>query len=191
MMGFDLKRLKQLYGMILEIFLANNMSIWDPVTKFLNDIENQYDNKLGFETKIKELSAKKVELESEIPQYKSNLLIQSQMAPLMLHLKNNDVSNEDIINMSQLVISLQNSNFLTNTLVKGGNTANDIGNNNNEKNSKSKSWKSLINKLRSIENLDSEIEELYIHRNKLESEIDLLKFEKSKIEEPNQDSYLV
>ena len=28
----------------------------DAVTKFLNDIEDQYDNKLGFETKIKELS---------------------------------------------------------------------------------------------------------------------------------------
>ena len=59
------------------------------------------------------------------------------------------------------------------------------------KKTQNETWKLLINKLRSIENLDSEIEELYIHRNKLESEIDLLKFEKSKIEEPNQDSYLV
>ena len=110
--------------------------------------------------------------------------------PLFLYLTSNGVTYEDIINLTQLVVSIQNSNFLTNTLVKGRNTANDIGNN-NEKNSKSQTWKSLINKLRSIENLDSEIEKLTIDRNKLESAIDLLKIEKSKIEQPNQDPYLV
>src|SRR4029079_12679128 len=71
--GFDLKRLKQLYLMIIEIALANNLPMRDAFTKFLNDMENQYDNKLGFETKIKELNAKKIELENEIPEYKSNL----------------------------------------------------------------------------------------------------------------------
>ena len=60
-MGFDLKKLKQLYDTLTEIALANHIPIGNvAVTKFLNDIENQYDNKLGFETKIKELSAKKV-----------------------------------------------------------------------------------------------------------------------------------
>ena len=36
-------------------------------------------------------------------------------------LANNGVTNEDIINMSQLVVSLQNSNFLTNTSSQRGN----------------------------------------------------------------------
>ncbi len=45
----------------------------DAVTKFLNDIEDQYDNKLGFETKIKELRTTMDKLKDEIPQYKSNL----------------------------------------------------------------------------------------------------------------------
>jgi DNA-binding CsgD family transcriptional regulator len=89
-MGFNLKKLKQLYGTIIEIAIANHILPQDAVPKFLNDIENQYDNKLGFETKIKELSAKIDELENEIPHHKSNLLIQSQVASLLLHLANNE-----------------------------------------------------------------------------------------------------
>lgn len=76
-MGFDLKKLKQLYYTIVEISLVNHTPLPNAVIKFLNYIEDQYDSKLGFETKIKELSAKKVELEDEIPEYKSNLQIQA------------------------------------------------------------------------------------------------------------------
>ncbi len=86
--------------------------------------------------------------------------------------------------MSQLVVSFQNSNFLTNTSSQGGNTANGIGNNNTEKNSKNETWKLLINKLRSIQNIDSEIEKLIIHRNELRSEINHLNTKKNEIEEP-------
>ena len=50
------------------------MPVLDAVTKFLNDIEDQYDNKLGFEAKIKELRTTMEKLEDEIPHYKSNLL---------------------------------------------------------------------------------------------------------------------
>lgn len=74
--GFDLKRLKQLYGIIIEIASANHIPAWDAFTKFLNDIENQYDYKLGFETKIKELSTTMEKIKAEIPQYKSKLEIQ-------------------------------------------------------------------------------------------------------------------
>ena len=54
-MGFEIKRLKQLYNTIIEISLANRLSVSNAVTKFFNDIEDHYDDKLGFETKIKEL----------------------------------------------------------------------------------------------------------------------------------------
>ena len=183
-MGFNLKKLKQLYGTIIEIAIANHILPWDAVKEFLNDIENHYDNKLGFETKIKELRTTMDKLKDEIPQYKSNLQVQSLMAPLMLHLVNNGVTNEDIINMSQLVISLQNGYFLTDTSSQGGNTADGVGNKNTEKNSKNETWKLLINKLRSIQNIDSEIEKLIIHRNELRSEINHLNTKKNAIEEP-------
>lgn len=167
-MGFDLKKLKQLYYTIFEISLANHMPVQDAVAKFLNDIEDQYDSKLGFEIKIKDLRATIDELKDEIPNSKSNLQNQSHMAPSLLYLSNNGVTNEDIINMSQLVVSFQNSNFLALSSSQSGNTSNSIGNNNTKKNSKNENWKSIINKFRSIQNIDSEIEKLTIQRNELE-----------------------
>lgn len=172
-MGFNLKKLKQLYSTIIEIALSNHIPVIDALTKFLHDIEEQYDNKLGFEAKIRELNAKKSDLENEIPQYKANLLIQSQMAPLLLYLKNNCVTNEDIINMSQLVVSLQGSNFLSNTSSQGGNTVDGDRNKNTEKNSKNEIWKLFINKLRNMQNLDSEIEKRIIQLLELESRTNL------------------
>jgi hypothetical protein len=182
-MGFDLKKLKQLYYTIVEISLVNHTPLPNAVTKFLNDIEDQYDSKLGFETKIKELSAKKVELEDEIPEYNSNLQIQSLMAPLLLHLKNNRVTNKDIINMSQLVISFQNSTLLSDTSSQRGNTPNNARiNNNTHIVIKNEYWRLIINKLRIIQNIDTEIEKLSIHRNELRSDINLLNTKKNEIE---------
>jgi hypothetical protein len=85
--------------------------------------------------------------------------------------------------MSQLVISLQYGYFLTNTLSQGRNASNGIENN-TEKNSKTETWKLLINKLRSIPSIDSEIEKLIIHRNEIRSEINHLNTKKNAIEEP-------
>jgi len=122
-------------------------------------------------------------LENEIPHHKSNLIIQSQVATLLLHLANNGVTNEDIINMSQLIVLFQNSKFLTNASSQSGNTSNGIENNAG-KNSKNQTWKLLINELRSIQSIDSEIEKLIIHRNELRSEINHLNTKKNAIEEP-------
>ncbi len=190
-MGFEIKRLKQLYNTIIEISLANRLSVSNAVTKFFNDIEDHYDDKLGFETKIKELRTTMDKLEDEIPQYKLNLQIKSHVDHLLLHLGNNGVSNEDIINMSQLVVSLQNSNFLTNTSSQRGNAPDGIGNNSADKNSKMETWKLFINKLRSIQNLDSEIDKLTVQRNELKLDIDFLNAKKERIEEPYIDPYLV
>lgn len=163
-MGFDLKKLKQLYYTIFEISLANRMPVLDAVAKFLNDIEDQYDSKLGFEIKIKELRSTMDELKDEIPEYRSNLQIQSLVAPSLLYLSNNGVTNEDIINMSQLVVSFQNSNFLDDASSQSGNIPNNIGMiNNTNKNIKNKTWKLMINELQSIQNLYSKIEKLTIH----------------------------
>jgi hypothetical protein len=52
-MKLGFKELKQLRYTILEISKANKISPDKAVTKFLEDIEKEYDNKLGFETKIK------------------------------------------------------------------------------------------------------------------------------------------
>lgn len=100
----------------------------------------------------------------------------------------NGVCNEDILNMSQLVVSLQNSNFLTGTSFKGGFAAIGIGNN-AEKNSKNESWKLFFNKLRSIRDMDLEIEKLIIRRDKLRAEISPLEIEMIETRGSNIDQY--
>jgi hypothetical protein len=91
-----------------------------------------------------------------------------------------DMTNEDIINMSWLVVSFQNNNFLTNSSSQRGNISNGIGNNKTEKNSKNETWKLHINKLRSIKNIDSEIV----------LNINHLNTKKNEIEKPYVDPYL-
>jgi hypothetical protein len=51
-MEFGLKQLKLLWRTIVEIAYANNISKEDAGKKFFKDIEEHYDDKLGFESKI-------------------------------------------------------------------------------------------------------------------------------------------
>ena len=54
-MGFGLKELKLLWRTIYEIADANNIPREDAIKKFFRDVEDHYDDKLGFESKIYEL----------------------------------------------------------------------------------------------------------------------------------------
>jgi hypothetical protein len=53
-MGLGLHQLKQLHGTIQEIADANNIPADEAVLKFLKDVKDQYDNKLGFEKIVNE-----------------------------------------------------------------------------------------------------------------------------------------
>jgi hypothetical protein len=175
-MGFDLKKLKQLYCTITEISIVNHLPVLDAVTKFLNDIEDQYDSKLGFETKIKELKSTVDKLKDEIPNYKFNIQFQYYISDLLSYLLNTGITIQDIVNMSHLVVSLQNSNFLAaETGAQRGSTIGDTrGSNNSNKIDKNECWRLFIDKLRSIKSLDSEIEKLTVLHGDLSTDIALL-----------------
>jgi hypothetical protein len=64
-MNLGLKELKQLRYTILEISKANKISPDKAVTKFLDDVEKEYDNKLGFESKLQEKQDKFVSLNNK------------------------------------------------------------------------------------------------------------------------------
>ena len=51
-MGFGLKEQKLLWHKVREIGVANQMSPKEAVQKFLKDVDEEYDAKLGFEPKI-------------------------------------------------------------------------------------------------------------------------------------------
>ena len=54
-MGFGVKELKLLGHTINEIAVANNMPLNKAQQKFFKDIEEQYDKKLGFESKVQSI----------------------------------------------------------------------------------------------------------------------------------------
>src|SRR3954466_10991375 len=56
-MGFGLEELKLLWNTINEIAVANNIPLNEAQRKFFKDIEEQYDKKLGFESKVQNLKA--------------------------------------------------------------------------------------------------------------------------------------
>jgi hypothetical protein len=55
-MGFGMKELKLLKNTVMEISTSNNINPYLAFKKFFEDIKEQYDNKLGFEPKIKEMN---------------------------------------------------------------------------------------------------------------------------------------
>ena len=71
--GYGLKELKQLNNTIIEIAVSNGIEFYDARKKFLKDVESQYDSKLGFEAKIKEVKAELKKLEEEAPEFKEYL----------------------------------------------------------------------------------------------------------------------
>ena len=57
-MGFGLEELKLLSNTINEIAVANNIPLNEAQRKFFKDIEEQYDKKLGFESKVQNLKCR-------------------------------------------------------------------------------------------------------------------------------------
>ncbi len=55
-MGFGLKELKLLKSTVMEISISNKINPFFAVKKFFDDIKEQYDSKLGFEQKIREMN---------------------------------------------------------------------------------------------------------------------------------------
>jgi hypothetical protein len=97
-MSFGLKELKLLKYIVVEISKSNNINPYLAVKKFFDDIKEQYDTKLGFERKIKEMNNSLSHVQQQ--QHHNILLEYSQMkdtndklAELLAH----GVTQEEII----------------------------------------------------------------------------------------------
>ena len=62
---------------------------------------------LGFENTINNLKSEKEKLQNKVPEYRWYLQLQGIVSPTIIHLNNCGVSNEDIININSLVLSLR------------------------------------------------------------------------------------
>lgn len=99
-MGFGLKELKLLWHTITEIAEANNISSDGAVQKFFKDIEEQYDNKLGFESKLDKLRSDAVYFNHELDTLRSTLSTQPLVGPALQRLFENGIKEQDIIELA-------------------------------------------------------------------------------------------
>jgi hypothetical protein len=101
-MGFGLEELKLLWNTINEIAVANNIPLNEAQRKFFKDIEEQYDKKLGFESKVQNLKAKVNTLTQEKKRLHEELLAQPLIGPILIGLSQIGVNEQDIFNMAYI-----------------------------------------------------------------------------------------
>ncbi|WP_196815977.1 hypothetical protein [Candidatus Nitrosocosmicus oleophilus] len=182
--GLGLKELKRLLSRLVEISRANSLPDNEALPQFLNIVEKQYDNKLGFESIIKSLKTEKEKLQEEVPEYKMYLQLQGILNLQIVHLNHSGVTNEDIINIYNLVTSLKNTGFVDDlSLNMDGNSPIR-----NDTVSKNEFWTRYIEKLRSLKNIHVAIEQSLAILNNLKKEVEMLDRQKQELEKTCSDA---
>jgi hypothetical protein len=101
-MGFGLKELTLLYHTINEIVDANNIHPDQAQHKFYKDIEDQYDNKLGFEPKVNELRFELSKLGQDINRLRSELFSMPLVGSAIIGLIRSGLKEQDIIKLAEM-----------------------------------------------------------------------------------------
>ena len=163
-MGFGLKELKILWYTIKEIAAANNISEDESLEKFYKDIEEQYDDKLGFESKVENLRAEANRLNQQLTKLRSELLMQPLLGPALAKLFQSGVKEQDIIDTAAI--------FERYSAGGGGGGGGDI--------------RSLIAQLDKYGGLKSAIQDLTQQEDKLTKEVSSLQAQKQDLQIENQ-----
>ncbi len=100
--GFGLKELKLIWSTINEIAAANNISVHIAVQKFIQDIEKQYDDKLGFESKIENSRDEFNRLNREVNSLRVASLAHPMFGGALSRLFIRGVREQDIIDAADL-----------------------------------------------------------------------------------------
>jgi hypothetical protein len=101
--GFGLKELKLLYHTVEEISIANNMPIGDAVKKFFKDIDDNYDDWLGFESKVQKLISEITTLTQQINKIRLLSSLHPVVGQALIRLVQNGVNEEEIISIADLI----------------------------------------------------------------------------------------
>ena len=175
-MGFGLKEFKLLWHTINEISDANNISPFESVNKFLKDIEEQYDDKLGFETKINKLQTEVNTLAQEEARLRSLLLVLPMVTPSLTRLLQAGVSEQNIVDIAELLKSNGGRNNSGRISENYGVTIQEI--------------QSLIAELHEFGSIKSTITQLTKKVEKLRNQVNSLRFEKQNLNAQNQSMLL-
>jgi hypothetical protein len=101
-MGFGLKELKLLRNTINEIAYANKIPTDQAQQKFYKDIEEEYDDKLGFELQLNKLQSEIAIVNINLNVLRTALLAQPLVAPSLQRLFSKGVVEQDIIELANL-----------------------------------------------------------------------------------------
>ena len=157
-MGFGLKELKQLYHIINEIAVANNLSVKEASPKFYKDVEEDCDDKLGFELKLDKLRSEIFAVSRELNSSRAALLSQPLVGPALQRLFYNGIREQDIIDLSNLFERYRQDN-----------NGNNNSSSNNKNNNVDKQF--LMNQLQKYGSIQSTIHQLSQKINKLKNEL--------------------
>jgi hypothetical protein len=167
---FGLKELKQLRYTILEIAGENNISRTEASSKFLKDVEEQYDTKLGFESKIKEKREELVVLNNQINASRQILWFTPLIGPSLSNLFQKGLCEQDILGINQLVETCSNNIYMDN---QNENTKNKI--------SRSEHWKLFTDDLKKYNDIKIAIKERQDNLEKIQKGVNDLNKQKQEI----------
>jgi hypothetical protein len=101
--GFGLKELKILYHTVDEISIANNIPIGDGVKKFLKDVDDNYDDRLGFASKVEKLDLEITRLTQQLNELREQLSVHPLVGTALLRLVQNGLNEEEMISIAGLI----------------------------------------------------------------------------------------
>ena len=159
----------------MEIAVANNIPSDEAIEKFFEDVYKQYDDKLGFESKLDKVRAEVSRLTQEESRLRSQLLTLPLVGPLLIRLLQKGVNEQDIIDFAGL---LENSDGNDSRGSNGnGVTTQEI--------------RLLISELRSCGSFKLAIKQLGQKADKLRGQISSLQAEKQDLYIQNQTMFSI
>lgn len=155
-LGFGPKELEQLSNVVAHIASDNNIDKNEAIQKFLKDVSNQYDSKLGFESTINGLNKEKSKIEDEIPAYRTFINTKVVAVQSMEYLQNNGVTVFDIIGIALLMKAFLSGHFAFHS---DKSIMNSYTHGNKVETSRNSihSWQLFIDNLKHLKNLSVEV----------------------------------
>jgi hypothetical protein len=101
--GFGLKELKLLANITKDIANANNIPEDQAQQKFYKDVEEQYDDKLGFELQLNKLRSEIATVSTNLSFSRMALLAQPLVSPSLQRLFSKGVAEQDIVELANLL----------------------------------------------------------------------------------------
>jgi len=119
-MGFGSSQLKTLLDKIINITISNGINHSLAVNKFIDDLETQYNTKLGFEPQIEKLKIEIQNLRKKLEKELQRVKVQPFIGPVITGLLQRGLTEHDILKVADVCHNeISNRTFYAEVLRKG------------------------------------------------------------------------